>query len=61
MKFVQFSKFVQKYIKTINKLYQHYKYLELINFEIEKLTKIYLDNYIDKDKQRYINNLRFHR
>lgn len=56
-----FSKFPKKYFKIINELFFYYKYLENINFEIEKLTRIYLDNYIDKNKKFSFDTLQFHK
>lgn len=41
---MEFSSNIPKYIKTVQLLFDYYKYLENINYEIEKLTKIYLEN-----------------
>lgn len=38
------------YKKTINSLYDHYKLLENVNKEVEKLTKVYLINYVDRKR-----------
>ncbi len=59
-KFKEFCKHSKKYIETIDLLFAYYKHLETINFEIDKLTKIYLENYIDREKQLSLNTLRFH-
>jgi hypothetical protein len=59
--FKLFSKFPKAYYNTINELFFCYKHLESINFEIEKLTRIYLDNHIDNNKKFSFDTLQFHK
>lgn len=60
-KFVPFSKACKKYEYAIDLLHDNYRHLELINVEIEKLTRIYLENYVEKNKPLSFDTLLFHR
>lgn len=51
----------KKIIKIINLLYEFYKSLESINFEIEKLTKIYLENFLENSQLFSFDTFLFHR
>ena len=59
--FMPFSKACRKYEDVIGLLYDNYRHLEAINVEIEKLTRIYLENYIEKNKPLSFDTLLFHR
>lgn len=60
-RFMAFSKACKKYEKTIDLLHDNYRHLEAINVEIEKLTRIYLENYVEKNKPLSFDTLLFHR
>lgn len=59
--FVPFSKDSKKYQAVVDLLYDNYRHLELINIEVEKLTRIYLENYIEKDKPLGFDTYYLHR
>jgi hypothetical protein len=58
--FKSFSSSSQQYIKIIDLLYQHYKHLEQVNIEIEKLTHIYLNNYLSDGSSIDFDTFNFH-
>ncbi len=58
---INYSKNYKKYTKLVNKLHEYFKYLEQVNFEVEKLAKIYIENYIEKKENLNLNHLMRHR
>ena len=59
-KFRSFSSASKGYISVIELLYQQYKHLEQINLEIEKLTHIYLNNYLNDGASIDFDTFNFH-
>lgn len=59
-RFKSFSSASRQYIKIIDLLYQHYKHLEQVNIEIEKLTHIYLNNYLSEGSSIDYDTFNFH-
>ena len=45
LNFKRFGPNCKKYTKAIEYLHDHYKLVENVNFEIEKLTRLYLENF----------------
>lgn len=56
-----FSKAIRNYTELIDLLFDSYQHLENVNYEIEKLTKIYLENYIEKSESVDFDTLLFHK
>lgn len=50
IKFKKFGSNCKKYVKAVDLLYSHFKLVENANFEIEKLTRYYLDNFLERRK-----------
>ena len=50
--FRRFGPNCKKYTKAIEYLHDHYKFVENVNFEIEKLTRLYLENFQEKRKNK---------
>ena len=56
-----FSKAIRQYRGLIDLLFNSYQHLENVNYEIEKLTKIYLENYIEKKESIDFDTLFYHK
>jgi len=50
IKFEKFSKSAKIYVDLINRTYLQYKIIEEKSLEIEKIIKLYLDHFVDKNK-----------
>lgn len=50
IKFEKFSKCAKVYIDLINRTYLQYRIIEEKSLEIEKIIKLYLDHFVDKNK-----------
>lgn len=50
IKFKKFGPNCKKYVKAVALLFDHFKLVENVNFEIEKLTRLYLDNFLERRK-----------
>lgn len=50
--FKRFGPNCKSYTKAIATLHEHYKLVENVNFEIEKLTRLYLENFLEKRKNK---------
>jgi len=48
--FQSFSRKMKRYLKTIELLFGSFKHIEKLNFEIDELMKIYLQEYLKKNK-----------
>ena len=59
-KFRSFSSASRGYIDVIKLLYEQYKHLEQVNLEIEKLTHIYLNNYLNDGVSIDFDTFNFH-
>lgn len=55
--FKRFGPNCKSYTKAIATLHEHYKLVENVNFEIEKLTRLYLENFLEKRKNVFFLNL----
>ena len=52
LSFKRFGPNCKSYTKAIATLHEHYKLVENVNFEIEKLTRQYLENFLEKRKNK---------
>lgn len=48
IRFVPFLSHTKKYEQIVNELYNHFKHLEQVNVEIEKLTRQFIQSFMDK-------------
>lgn len=59
--FKPFPKAVKQYSSLVDLLFDSYRHLETVNYEIEKLTKLYLDNYVKKTDALDFDTQLFHK
>lgn len=50
IKFEKFNKNAKTYVDLINQTFLQYKLMEEKSMEIEKIIKLYLDHFVDKNK-----------
>ena len=50
IKFEKFNKNAKTYVELINHTYLQYKTIEEKSLEIEKIIKLYLDHFVEKNK-----------